>query len=413
MKISQVRAIEILDSRGKPTVRAFVTLEDGSVHSASVPSGASTGKYEALELRDADESRFQGQGVQNAVRHVNDDLSTILVGKEVGDLKALDQAMLDADGTENKSKMGANAILAVSMAAARAAASAEKKQLWQFLHDYYFPKYTVGFPRLMVNVVNGGKHAQWNFDIQEFMIVPVSNTPTTSTRIAAEIFAQLGKTLKKRGLSTLVGDEGGYSPALSSNNEVVETIMAAASELGYTNGKEYQFALDSAASEFFENDGYIFKKENRTLTPDELVAYYLDMQKKYQVYSFEDPFSEDDWKHFAQLTAHSNGNYLVVGDDLFVTNPKRLEQGIDQHAANAILVKVNQIGSLLETVQAITMAREAGFKVVISHRSGETEDAFIADLAYACGADLIKTGSMSRSDRLAKYNRLLEIEAGL
>ncbi len=413
MKISQVRAIEILDSRGKPTVRAFVTLVDGSVHFASVPSGASTGKYEALELRDGDEKRFHGQGVQNAVAHVNDDLNTILAGKDISDIRELDKAMLEADGTDNKSKMGANAILAVSLAVARAAASVEKKPLWQFLHDYYFPKYSLGFPRLMVNVVNGGKHAQWNFDIQEFMIVPVSNKPTESTRMAAEIFAQLGKILKEKGLSTLVGDEGGYSPALSSNNEVIETIMSAASELGYSNGKEYQLALDAAASEFFEGDGYIFKKENRTLTPEELVAYYLEMQKKYHVFSFEDPFSEDDWKHFAQLTAHSNGIYLVVGDDLFVTNPKRLSQGIDQHAANALLVKVNQIGSLLETVEAIVMAREAGFKVVISHRSGETEDTFISDLAYSCGADLIKTGSMSRSDRLAKYNRLLEIEAGL
>jgi enolase len=413
MKISHVQAIEILDSRGKPTVRTFITLDDGSVHSASVPSGASTGKYEALELRDGDVKRFQGQGVQEAVSHVNEDLRAILVGKEIAHLRELDQAMLDADGTDNKSKLGANAILSVSLAAARAAAFAAKQPLWKFLHDYYFPKYEVGFPRLMVNVVNGGKHAQWNFDIQEFMIVPVSNIPTESTKIAAEIFAQLGKILKKRNLSTLVGDEGGYSPALSSNNEVVDTIMTAAQELEYTNGKDYQFALDAAASEFFENDGYIFKKENRTLSPEELVAYYLEMQKKYGVYSFEDPFSEDDWKHFAQLTAHSNGEYLVVGDDLFVTNPKRLSQGIDQHAANAILVKVNQIGSLLETVEAITMARQAGFKIVISHRSGETEDAFIADLAYACGSDLIKTGSMSRSDRLAKYNRLLEIEAGL
>ncbi|MDQ3099036.1 MAG: phosphopyruvate hydratase [bacterium] len=413
MKISQVRAIEILDSRGKPTVRAFITLEDGSVHNASVPSGASTGKYEALELRDGDEKRFQGQGVQSAVTHINNDLSKLLIGKEVGELRQIDQIMLDADGTENKSKMGANAILAVSLAVARAAACADKKPLWQFLHDYYFSKYEVGFPRLMVNVVNGGKHAQWNFDIQEFMIVPKSNIPSESTRIAAEVFAQLGKILKKRSLSILVGDEGGYSPSLASNNEVLDTIITAAQELGYSNGKEYEFALDAAASEFFENDGYIFKKENRTLSPEELVAYYLEMQKKYGVYSFEDPFSEDDWKHFAQLTAHSNGEYLVVGDDLFVTNPKRLTQGIEQHAANAILVKVNQIGTLLETVEAIIMAREAGFKIVISHRSGETEDSFIADLAYACGSDLIKTGSMSRSDRLSKYNRLLEIEAGL
>lgn len=413
MKISQLRAIEILDSRGKPTVRAFITLEDGSVHSASVPSGASTGKYEALELRDGDSKRFQGQGVQNAVSHVNNDLSKVVVGMDVADLRAIDKVMLDADGTENKSKMGANAILAVSLAAARAAASSQNQPLWKYLHDYYFPQYQVGFPRLMVNVVNGGKHAQWNFDIQEFMIVPSSNKPTESTRIAAEIFAQLGKTLKQRSLSTLVGDEGGYSPSLSSNNEVIETIQSAASELGYTNGKEYQFALDAAASEFFENDGYVFKKENRVLSPEELVVYYTEMQKKYGVYSFEDPFSEDDWKHFAQLTAHSTGDFLVVGDDLFVTNPVRLAQGIEQSAANAILVKVNQIGSLLETVEAITMARNAGFKVVISHRSGETEDDFIADLSYACGADLIKTGSMSRSDRLAKYNRLLEIEAGL
>ncbi len=413
MKITDVRAIEILDSRGKPTVRSFVTLENGIVQSASVPSGASTGTYEALELRDGDEKRYQGQGVSQAVAHVNEEVRSLLVDKEVSDLRSLDMLMLEADGTENKSKFGANAILSVSLAIARAAAVSENKSLWKFLNEYYFSKNGVGFPRLMVNVVNGGKHAQWNFDIQEFMIVPVSNTPTESVRVAAEIFAQLGKALKKKGLSTLVGDEGGYSPALASNNEVLDTIIQAASELGYTNGKEYQFALDSAASEFFVNDGYLFKKESRTLTPEELVSYYLELEKKYNIASFEDPFAEDDWSHFAQLTANAQNKYLVVGDDLFVTNPKRLAKGIEQHAANAILVKVNQIGSILETAEAISMAREAGFKVVISHRSGETEDSFIADLAYSCGADLIKTGSMSRSDRLAKYNRLLEIQAGL
>jgi enolase len=411
MKISDVKAIQILDSRGKPTVRAFITLEDGSVCSASVPSGASTGKYEAVELRDGDPSNHLGQSVLHAVENVNSVIRESIVGMDVTDPNAIDQKMIALDGTENKSKLGANAILAVSQAVVRGAALSSKVPLWKFINTYYFSGTKPEFPRLMVNVINGGKHANWNFDIQEFMIVPTSRVPSTSVKVAAEIFQQLGKALKKKGLSTLVGDEGGFSPALSSNEDAVETIVQSASEMNYKNGTEFQLALDSASSEFYEDGKYILKKDNRTVTGDELISYYSQLESKYGIYSFEDPFSEDDWEHFNKFTQLSNGKFLVVGDDLFVTNPKRLQQGIDKKAGNAILVKVNQIGSVYETVEAIKLARSAQFAVVISHRSGETEDSFIADLAYGCAADLIKTGSMSRSDRLSKYNRLLEIES--
>lgn len=265
----------------------------------------------------------------------------------------------------------------------------------------------------MVNVVNGGKHAGWNFDIQEFMVVPTSNKPSESTRVAAEIFQLLGKVLKEKKLSTLVGDEGGYSPALNSNEEVLETIISAASQNQFTNGKDYNFALDAASTEFFSEEFYVLRKTNERLSGDELITVYHEMQKKYGVISFEDPFAEDDWKTFKKFTAESNGKYAVVGDDLFVTNPVRIQKGIIQKAANAVLVKLNQIGSVSETIDAINLTQKAGWKVIISHRSGETEDTFIADLAYGVGADFIKTGSMSRSERLAKYNRLLEIENNL
>jgi enolase len=413
MNITAVTGLEVLDSRGKPTIRAFVRLDDGSLHAATVPSGASTGTYEALELRDGDTSRHLGQGVQKAVNNVNSEIAPLLIGKNVDDIRSLDSAMLALDGTENKSRLGANAILSVSLALVRAAAHAQSLPLWKFINTYYFGSTAPSFPRLMVNVVNGGKHANWNFDIQEFMIVPASTAPSTSTRVAAEIFAYLGKSLKSKGLSTLVGDEGGYSPALSSNEDALETIVSSAHENHYENGTDYNFALDSAASEFYENGTYVLKKDNRKISGEELIQYYSELGSKYGIISFEDPFSEDDWDNFSKFTALSHNNYLVVGDDLFVTNPKKLQEGIDKKAGNAILVKVNQIGSMSETVAAITLARSAQFKVIISHRSGETEDSFIADLAYGAGADYIKTGSMSRSDRLSKYNRLLEIEAGL
>ncbi|NTU72991.1 phosphopyruvate hydratase [Candidatus Roizmanbacteria bacterium] len=413
MKITSIQSLEILDSRGKPTVRTFVKLEDGSIHSSSVPSGASTGAHEAVELRDGDSKRHLGQGVLQAVANVNTVLAPLVVGMEVDQLKEIDQKMLDKDGTGNKGNLGANAILSVSQAVTKAAAYTANKPLWRFLHDYYFSAHSAAFPRLMVNVINGGKHANWNFDIQEFMISPSTTQPSEAVRVAAEIFQQLGKTLKEKKLQTLVGDEGGYSPLLSSNEEVLETIKASAEKLGYSLGREFDFALDSASTEFFENGSYVMKKTGKTLSGDELMNYYQTLRSTYRIISFEDPFAEDDWAQFQKFTAFSNDEFLTVGDDLYVTNPERIRRGIELNATNAVLIKLNQIGSVSETAEAITMAKQAGWKVIVSHRSGETEDSFIADLAYGAGADFIKTGSMSRSERLAKYNRLIEIENGL
>jgi enolase len=412
MKIKTVRALEVLDSRGKPTVRAFVTLEDRSTFSASVPSGASTGSHEAVELRDNDKKRYLGSGVSQAVEHINTTISVALVGQEADPIH-IDELLIKLDGTENKSHLGANAILAVSEAVVRAAAHAMQMPLWKFINSYYFTGRTCSFPRLMVNIVNGGKHAGWNFDIQEFMVVPTSSKPSESVRTAAEIFAELGIFLKSKKLSTLVGDEGGYSPLLSSNEEVFDSIVTAASQSGHELVQDFTFAVDSAASEFYEDGEYVFKKTNEKKTAAQLTEYYSIIGQKYHIQSFEDPFFEDDWDAFAGFTKMAEQfHFQVVGDDLFVTNPIRIKKGIGQKSANAVLIKPNQIGSILETVRAIQMTQEAGWKVIISHRSGETEDSFIADLAYGCGADFIKTGSMSRSERLAKYNRLLEIEAG-
>ncbi len=413
MKISSLKALEVLDSRGKPTVRAYVTLDDNSTHVSSVPSGASTGSHEAVELRDGDKSRFGGLGVTKAVTNINTKIAKALKGTDINEVKTIDQKMLEIDGTENKANLGANAILAVSQACIRAAAHTRKQSLWKFINEYYFNDVAPSFPRLMVNVVNGGKHAGWNFDIQEFMIVPTSNTPSKSVREAAEIFHELGKRLKNKGLSTLVGDEGGYSPSLSSNEDVIENIIAAAGEIGYHDKDDFNLALDAAASEFYKEGKYHFKKVGKVLSGDELVNYYVKLQEKYFVLSFEDPFHEDDWDHFAKFTTAVGDTSLIVGDDLFTTDAKRIKKGIDLKSANAVLIKLNQIGSVLETVEAIRTARSAGWKVIISHRSGETEDSFMADFAYGSGADFIKTGSMSRSERLCKYNRLLEIEAGL
>lgn len=412
MKITALKAIEILDSRGKPTIRTFITLDDGSIHSSSVPSGASTGKHEALELRDADDKRHLGQGVLQAIKNVNEIIAKEIIGNEV-DPKTIDKKMLELDGTENKSRLGANAILSVSQTILRAAAHSAKKPLWQFIHDYYTPELEVGFPRLMVNVINGGKHANWNFDIQEFIIITNDTKPSISTKVAAEIFQTLGKVIKKRGFSTLVGDEGGFSPALNSNEEAYEIIIEAAKQAGYENVKDFRLAMDAAASEFFEDGKYMMKKDNKEISPQQLLNYYISLQKKYHVYSFEDVFEQDDWENFMEFNSHAKHDYIVVGDDLTVTNPKRIQHAIAHKAANAVIIKVNQIGSMIETIEAITLAKSAGWKVAVSHRSGETEDSFIADLAYAVGADFIKTGSMARSERLCKYNRLLEIEQGM
>lgn len=413
MKITNLAALEILDSRGNPTVRTIVTLEDGTTHASSVPSGASTGSHEAVELRDEDNTRYMGKGVLNAVENVNTTIKEEIVGMEA-DPNTIDELMLHLDGTPNKAKLGANAILSVSQAVVKAAAHAKGQPLWKFMNEYYFNSSPVGFPQLLVNIVNGGKHASWNFDIQEFMVVPNTKTPSESVRIAAEIFHNLGKVLKEKKLSTLLGDEGGYSPLLSSNEEVLDTIIAAAKNAGYENVIDYRLSLDVASTEFFKDGKYEFKKQNKWLTPEELTAYYQEIGQKYFILSFEDAFSEDDWASWTHFTDMAEKfQFITIGDDLLVTNPERIKRAIDEKAANAVLVKVNQIGSIKETVEAINMSHAAGWKTAISHRSGETEDSFIADLAYACASEFIKTGSMARSERLAKYNRLLEIEKGI
>ncbi|MBI1862635.1 phosphopyruvate hydratase [Candidatus Microgenomates bacterium] len=414
MKITSLRAIEIIDSRGKPTIRSFAVLDDGSIHSASVPSGASTGSHEVLELRDYDPKRYQGFGVQKAVHNVNEIIAKELVGREVDDPRGIDRWLIERDGTENKSNLGANAILAVSMAVVRAAAHAVHKPQWKYLNEYYFSEYKPAFPRLMVNIVNGGRHADWNFDIQEFMICPVATKPSESIQIASEIFLRLGDNLKSKKIGGLVGDEGGYSPTLKSNEEVFDTILESAVTCGYEKLKDFFFAVDCAASEFYENGEYTLKKTGQKMNATQLTQYYSELGQKYNIQSFEDPFAEDDWEAFTRFTQLARQfQFQVVGDDLFCTNPNRIKAGIEKQAANAVLIKLNQIGTVSETVDAIKMTREAGWKVIISHRSGETENPFIADLAYGCGAEFIKTGSMSRSERLAKYNRLLEIESGI
>lgn len=413
MKITNLAALEILDSRGNPTVRTIVTLEDGTTHSSSVPSGASTGSHEAVELRDEDNARYMGKGVLNAVKNVNRVIKDAIIGKEA-DPNTIDQIMLDLDGTPNKAKLGANAILSVSQAVVKAAAHAKGQPIWKFMNEYFFDSKPVAFPQLLVNIVNGGKHASWNFDIQEFMVVPNATSPSESVRIAAEIFHSLGKILKEKKLSTLLGDEGGYSPLLSSNEEVMDTIIAAAKNAGYENITDYRLSLDVAATEWWKDGGYYSHQHDKMQTAEELLSYYQLLTTNYKLLSIEDGFSEDDWEAWTKFTAMAEEfKFTTIGDDLLVTNPERIKRAIDEKAANAVLVKVNQIGSIKETVEAINMSHAAGWKTAISHRSGETEDSFIADLAYACASEFIKTGSMARSERLAKYNRLLEIEKGL
>lgn len=413
MKIKSIKAIEILDSRGKPTIRTFVFLDNDIYDSSSVPSGASTGSHEAVELRDNDKKRYHGMGVLKAIENVNNIISPKLIGQTLNEVvfEKIDKMMIELDGTENKSHLGANAILSVSQALLKAYSKALKKPLWQIINEIYFQNTKPNFPRLMVNVINGGKHAGWNFDIQEFMISPISNNPSQSVRIASEIFQQIGKNLKEKKLQTLVGDEGGYSPVLLSNEEVFEIILKSALDLGYQNQKDFNLAIDSAASEFFQNNFYFFKKENKKLSAENLTNYYLNLKTKYKITSFEDPFAESDWGSFKKFTQMTDA--LVVGDDIYTTDPVLIEKGIKEKTSNAVLIKPNQIGTIYETAKAINLAKKAGWKIVISHRSGETEDSFIADLAYGCSADFIKTGSMSRSERLAKYNRLIEIENGI
>jgi enolase len=406
--IVSIDAREILDSRGNPTVEVEVLTEDGSVGRAAVPSGASTGAHEAVELRDNEEGRFLGKGTQRAVQNVIEELAPELVGYSVLDQMDIDRRMLELDGTENKSRLGANAILGVSLATARAAAESLGLHLFHYLGGPF--AHTLPVP--MMNVVNGGQHADNNVDIQEFMIVP-TGAPTfgEGLRAGAEIFAHLKKVLKGKGLSTGVGDEGGFAPSLKSNEEALELLISAIEKAGYTPGGDVFLALDVAASEFYKDGSYIFtKSDNSVRKGSELISLYESWLKKYPIISIEDGVAEDDWDSWKELTDRLGGKIQLVGDDLFVTNDKRLQRGIDQGIANSILVKVNQIGTLTETMSCIERAHRAGYSCVISHRSGETEDSFIADLAVATNAGQIKTGSLSRSDRTAKYNQLLRIE---
>ena len=411
MNITDIRAREILDSRGNPTVEADVQLEGGVVGSAAVPSGASTGSREALELRDGDDSRYLGKGVRTAVAHINTEIRELLLDRPAEDQQALDQMMLDADGTDNKQRLGANAMLAVSLAAARAVANGRGVELYEHIADVDGSggRYTMPVP--MMNILNGGEHADNNVDIQEFMILPVGFPNfSEALRCGAEIFHTLKRLLHERGVATAVGDEGGFAPDLPSNEAALEVIMESIDKAGFSAGEDVRLGLDCAASEFYDEGAYRLSGEGRSFDSSGFCVYLADLIDRYPIISIEDGLDEGDWEGWAQLTRQIGDRVQLVGDDLFVTNPVILKEGIDKQVANAILVKLNQIGTLTETLAAIRMAKSAGYGAVISHRSGETEDTTIADLAVATAAGQIKTGSLCRSDRVAKYNRLLRIE---
>ncbi|MDR3126530.1 MAG: phosphopyruvate hydratase [Rickettsiales bacterium] len=409
-EIMDIYAREILDSRGNPTVEVDVELESGAFGRAAVPSGASTGAHEAVELRDGDKSRFGGLGVQKAVENVNSAIADTIVGMEAEDQIAVDSAMIILDGTANKAKLGANAILGASLAVARAAAEEVGLPLYQYIGGTFAHV----LPVPMMNILNGGKHADNPVDIQEFMIAPVGAASVAEAiRMGSEVFHSLKKILKSAGLDTNVGDEGGFAPDLKSADEVLSYIVNAIEGAGYVPGKDIYIALDAASSEFFENGAYNLRGEGKVLSSAELVKYYEKLVGKYPIFSLEDGMAEDDFDGWKLLSSALGKKVQIVGDDLFVTNVKRLEIGIEKGLANSILIKVNQIGTLTETLAAIDMARRAGYTAVVSHRSGETEDSIIADIAVATNAGQIKTGSMSRSDRVAKYNQLIRIEEEL
>jgi enolase len=409
-EIVDIKAREVLDSRGNPTVEADVVLSSGIVGSACAPSGASTGSREALELRDKDKSRYLGKGVLNAVAGINGDIKKALLGKDAADQRTIDKIMIDLDGTENKSKYGANAILAVSLAAAKAAAADSGIALFQHIAKINDNE-SYSMPVPMMNIVNGGEHADNNVDIQEFMIQPVgASNFAEALRCGAEIFHALKSVLQEKGLSTAVGDEGGFAPDLPSNEAALEMIMLAIDKAGYKAGTEVTLALDCAASEFYRDGKYHLSSEGKVLDARGFAEYLADLAARYPIISIEDGLDESDWEGWKILTELIGDKVQLVGDDLFVTNTKILKRGIDEKIANSILIKFNQIGTLSETLDAIAMAKEAGYTAVISHRSGETEDTTLADLAVATSAGQIKTGSLCRSDRVAKYNRLLRIE---
>ncbi len=413
-KISRIVGREVMDSRGNPTVEADVYLESGAWGRACAPSGASTGSREALELRDGDKSRYLGKGVLTAVAAVNEAIAPVLLGKNCYDQKSIDQIMIDLDGTENKEKLGANAILAVSLANAKAAALDKNIPLYQHISELYGSPGQFSMPVPMMNIINGGEHADNNVDIQEFMIQPVgAKNFREALRMGAEVFHNLKKVLSAKGLSTAVGDEGGFAPNLSSNEEALAVIVQAVEAAGYQMDKDITLALDCAASEFYVDNKYDLKGEGTAYDSEGFGDYLAELSRKYPIISIEDGLDESDWDGWASLTKKIGSTVQLVGDDLFVTNTKILKRGIDTGVANSILIKFNQIGSLTETLDAIQMAQKAGYTAVISHRSGETEDATIADLAVGTAAGQIKTGSLCRSDRVAKYNQLLRIEEEL
>jgi enolase len=416
-KIVAVHGREIIDSRGNPTVEADVRLESGVIGRGAVPSGASTGEHEANELRDGDKSKYLGKGVLKAVGHVNGDIAKVVAGLDAADQKALDAKMIDADGTPTKSKFGANAILAVSMAAARAAAAAAHQPLYKYLAKYSSDPSAVTLPVPMMNILNGGAHADNSVDVQEFMVMPLG-APSfhEGLRWGVEVFHNLKSVLKKNGYSTAVGDEGGFAPNLKSNEEALERVLEAITLAGYKPGEQISIALDPASSEFYDRASkkYVFKKSDKSArSSDEMVAFWENWVRQYPIVSIEDGLAEDDWDGWKSCTKQLGKKIQLVGDDAFVTNPKIFARGIAEGIGNAILIKLNQIGTVSETIEAVEMARKAKYAAIISHRSGETEDAFIADLAVAMGMGQIKTGSASRTDRIAKYNQLLRIEEEL
>ena len=404
--IKDVIGREILDSRGNPTVEVDVILENGVIGRASIPSGASTGEREALELRDNDE-RYMGKGVRKAVENVNTVLKDLVVGKDVRNQKEIDYAMINLDGTPTKSKLGANAILGVSLAVLKAASLASGKPLYEYVGD------GKTLPRPMMNIINGGAHADNLLDFQEFMIIPNRDTMSERIRVGAEVFHNLKKVLNERGLATGVGDEGGFAPNLSSNSEGFELIVEAIKRAGYVPGEDVFLGIDVAASEFYHDGFYDLVGENKKLTTDQLIDFYEELINKYPIISIEDPLDENDWEGFSKITERLGDRIQLVGDDFFVTNKKYLQMGIDKHAGNAILLKINQIGTITETLETIELAKKNNYKTIISHRSGETEDFSIADLAVGLDIGQIKTGSLSRTDRICKYNELLRIEEKL
>ncbi len=415
MKIKLLHAQEILDSRGNPTIECVTTLYDGSTGWAAIPSGASTGKYEAVELRDNDPKRYGGAGVLKAIENVNTVIQSAVQGLDAEDQEKLDKTMIELDGTENKAKLGANAILSISLSAARAEAASEKKPLYEYLTKFnpdFKGIYTM--PLTMMNVLNGGKHGNWASDIQEYIIFPTgAKNIQDSIRMGVEVYQALKSVLKSKGYAVAVGDEGGYAPQFKSNEEPFQILMEAIQKAGYTPGVDISLGIDGAASEFFLEGKYQLKKEGLVLSTDELVEFYLNLWKKYPIVSMEDIFDQDDWEGFKKLYQKTEGKMQVMGDDIFVTNIKRLQKGIDEKTCNSILIKLNQIGTLTETVDAVLMSRKAGMTAVVSHRSAETEDSFMADFVVAMGTGQIKTGAPARGERTAKYNQLMRIEREL